>query len=526
MSHQFGGVNRPARTTGSALGAHHMGGHAAAVQGGQTKGVVNATDHDHVAPSHRRRPRGPRVPDSRDGLQLLLERRRRERRVRGRLHRGLGSGFRSERSRSGRVNLGRAHGQDGRRLAHPQDAQQPVLRVACRRTRRRRRRRTTSSSPSPPASRTATPSRQITRHRQRDLPRRQGHPHHDQRRRRQRGAQPGQEGRAVRDRARHPAQPAETVDITYATDNEQAGKLDGQYAAAKLDGKKAVIAMLDLFNDQVVSVDIHRDHGFLEGMGIDPGSKTQNGKEAKTGQVLRRQAGLHDRLPPADPGRDRRRPHGDGELPVGEPGHQRRLHDQRAGRRGCVQRAEGRRQDRTTSSSSRSTAAATASKSSRAASSPPTRRSTRARWQPSASTAIAKLARGGQKPTPTVRQGLLRHRHGARNGQARRRRHQQTSDDACEDLLGLTGMTHHDGHRGHRASAEDARRQRAPRTLSASASTTVLHRYPGAQPGHRAGSWRYRVQPRSATASCGRRTSRLIAPAGRRRRARWPSGRR
>jgi fructose transport system substrate-binding protein len=77
--------------------------------------------------------------------------------------------------------------------------------------------------------------------------------------------------------------PASVADITYATDNEQAGKLDGQYAAAVLGGKPAVIAMLDLFNNQVVSVDIDRDHGFLEGMGIDPGSTTQNGKEAKTG---------------------------------------------------------------------------------------------------------------------------------------------------------------------------------------------------------------------------------------------------
>jgi fructose transport system substrate-binding protein len=77
--------------------------------------------------------------------------------------------------------------------------------------------------------------------------------------------------------------PPNVVDITYATDNEQAGKLIGQYAAAKLNGQKAVIAMLDLFNDQVVSVDIARDHGFLEGMGINPGSTTQNGKEAKTG---------------------------------------------------------------------------------------------------------------------------------------------------------------------------------------------------------------------------------------------------
>jgi fructose transport system substrate-binding protein len=78
--------------------------------------------------------------------------------------------------------------------------------------------------------------------------------------------------------------PASTVDITYGTDNEQAGKLIGQYAAAKLAGAKAVIAMLDLFNNQVVSVDTSRDHGFLEGMGIDPGSKTQNGQEAKTGK--------------------------------------------------------------------------------------------------------------------------------------------------------------------------------------------------------------------------------------------------
>jgi len=78
--------------------------------------------------------------------------------------------------------------------------------------------------------------------------------------------------------------PPSVADITYATDNEAAGKLDGQYAAAALGGKPAVIAMLDLFNNQVVSVDIQRDHGFLEGMGIDPGSKTENGKEASSGK--------------------------------------------------------------------------------------------------------------------------------------------------------------------------------------------------------------------------------------------------
>ncbi|HEX4791474.1 MAG TPA: substrate-binding domain-containing protein [Actinospica sp.] len=77
--------------------------------------------------------------------------------------------------------------------------------------------------------------------------------------------------------------PASVADITYATDNTAAGKLDGQAAAATLGGKKAVIAMLDLYNNQVVSVDVDRDHGFLEGMGIDPGSSTQNGQETKSG---------------------------------------------------------------------------------------------------------------------------------------------------------------------------------------------------------------------------------------------------
>ena len=99
--------------------------------------------------------------------------------------------------------------------------------------------------------------------------------------------------------------PPDTADITFATDNEQAGKLDGQYAAAQLGGKPAVIAMLDLFNNQVVSVDIQRDHGFLEGMGINPGSTAQNGQEAKTGNYSG--GTTTDRLPPADAGRHRRR---------------------------------------------------------------------------------------------------------------------------------------------------------------------------------------------------------------------------
>ena len=77
--------------------------------------------------------------------------------------------------------------------------------------------------------------------------------------------------------------PPSTVNITYATDNTAAGRLDGQWAAAKLAGKPADIALLDLFNNQVVSVDVDRDHGFLQGMGIAVGSPTINGKEPLSG---------------------------------------------------------------------------------------------------------------------------------------------------------------------------------------------------------------------------------------------------
>lgn len=81
-----------------------------------------------------------------------------------------------------------------------------------------------------------------------------------------------------------PTDPPDVVDITFATDNREAGKLIGQYAAAKLDGKKAVIALLDIFNDKVVSVDYNRDQGFLEGMGITSiGDPKKNGDEPKTG---------------------------------------------------------------------------------------------------------------------------------------------------------------------------------------------------------------------------------------------------
>jgi len=81
-----------------------------------------------------------------------------------------------------------------------------------------------------------------------------------------------------------PPDPADTVDITFATDNLAAGKLIGQWTAVQLGGKDAVIAMLDLFNDKIVTVDLNRDHGFLDGMGIDPGNTSKNGGEAASGK--------------------------------------------------------------------------------------------------------------------------------------------------------------------------------------------------------------------------------------------------
>lgn len=78
--------------------------------------------------------------------------------------------------------------------------------------------------------------------------------------------------------------PADAVDITFATNNFAAGESIGKWTASALDGKKATIALLDLFDDKVVTVDYDRDQGFLTGMGIDVADKTKNGDEAKTGK--------------------------------------------------------------------------------------------------------------------------------------------------------------------------------------------------------------------------------------------------
>ena len=80
-----------------------------------------------------------------------------------------------------------------------------------------------------------------------------------------------------------PTDPPDAVDITFATDNCLAGEAIGQWAAGWLNGEKATIARLVIFNDRMVSVDYCRDNGFLKGMGIDVVDGTIMGDEAETG---------------------------------------------------------------------------------------------------------------------------------------------------------------------------------------------------------------------------------------------------
>ncbi len=78
-----------------------------------------------------------------------------------------------------------------------------------------------------------------------------------------------------------PTDPADAVDITFATDNFAAGLYIGQWAAAKLgaEAANAKIALLDL-NPNQISVDVARDQGFLKGFGIDIKDASKIGDES------------------------------------------------------------------------------------------------------------------------------------------------------------------------------------------------------------------------------------------------------
>jgi len=67
-----------------------------------------------------------------------------------------------------------------------------------------------------------------------------------------------------------PLDPADAADATFATDNLEAGKLIGAWAAAKLGdaAKDAKIGFLNI-NAKQVTVDVLRNQGFMAGFGID-----------------------------------------------------------------------------------------------------------------------------------------------------------------------------------------------------------------------------------------------------------------
>jgi fructose transport system substrate-binding protein len=77
-----------------------------------------------------------------------------------------------------------------------------------------------------------------------------------------------------------PLDPIDAADATFATDNLQAGKLIGAWAAATLGDKvkEARVGFLDLTPSQP-TVDVLRDQGFMIGFGIDPKDPNKIGDE-------------------------------------------------------------------------------------------------------------------------------------------------------------------------------------------------------------------------------------------------------
>jgi len=78
-----------------------------------------------------------------------------------------------------------------------------------------------------------------------------------------------------------PLDPVDAADMTFATDNYQAGVLIGEWAKAKLGAAAAdaKIALLDLDISQP-TVDVLRDQGFMEGFGIDLADPNKIGDES------------------------------------------------------------------------------------------------------------------------------------------------------------------------------------------------------------------------------------------------------
>jgi fructose transport system substrate-binding protein len=88
--------------------------------------------------------------------------------------------------------------------------------------------------------------------------------------------------------------PADAVDATLATDNFQAGVLQGEYAKKALGDKAPKLAMLD--GAPGASVDKQRHDGFLKGFGIKEGDPAIVGKQNTHGALDQGQTAMENLL--------------------------------------------------------------------------------------------------------------------------------------------------------------------------------------------------------------------------------------
>src|SRR3954454_23561276 len=84
------------------------------------------------------------------------------------------------------------------------------------------------------------------------------------------------------------------VDATWATDNTEAGRQQGAYVKAALNGTAPVLAMLDL--QPGVSVGDQRHNGFLDGIGLTDGSPEIAGQENTSGDQGKGQTAMENLL--------------------------------------------------------------------------------------------------------------------------------------------------------------------------------------------------------------------------------------
>jgi len=89
-------------------------------------------------------------------------------------------------------------------------------------------------------------------------------------------------------------EPADAVTATYATNNETAGKLIGQYVKARLGSTKPQLVMMDL--DPSASVGKQRHNGFLEGMGLPLNTPDIIGTALTQGDQTKAQAAMENLL--------------------------------------------------------------------------------------------------------------------------------------------------------------------------------------------------------------------------------------